>query len=211
MSSPRVMSKRPEEATLAGEALASDASVVGAASAGGASAGGASAGGASAGGASAANAADRESHDSRLKPNAARPLPHEKPLPHQEAGLRHRDFLNGLAKYIWVVALALSFLLTACDVLARELSPAFESRDATLFHDAGVVHRIDYGAHTALIGGLEYHFVSNARVQINGKLGAWSMLVPDMKVDFIYIEEGPTRRTIVELYQLPARAEIEGY
>lgn len=119
--------------------------------------------------------------------------------------------MRSVSRYIWVLALGLSFLLAACSVLGRELLPGFESQDATLFHDAGVVHRIDYGAQTALIGGLQYRFAANARVHVNGTLGAWSMLLPQMKVDFIYLDDGPSRRTIVELYQLPPQAEIEGY
>lgn len=119
--------------------------------------------------------------------------------------------LGALGKCIWVLALGFSFILAAGNVFGRELLPGFESQDARLFQDAGVVHRVDYGAQTALIGGLQYRFAANARVQINGTLGVWSMLLPEMKVDFIYLDDGPSRRTIVELYQLPPQAEIEGY
>ncbi len=160
--------------------------------------GAASVGGVSVGAASAAHASNRQSDDSRLR------RPRLKPLPHQKS-------VRALTQYIWVLALGLSFLLAACSVLGRELLPGFESQDATLFHDAGVVHRIDYGAQTALIGGLQYRFAANARVHVNGTRGAWSMLLPQMKVDFIYLDDGPSRRTIVELYQLPPQAEIEGY
>ncbi len=119
--------------------------------------------------------------------------------------------MRSVGKYVWALALGFSFMLSACNVLGRELLPGFNSQDATLFHDAGVVHRIDYGGQTALIGGLQYRFAANARVQINGTVGVWSMLLPEMKVGFIYREDGPSRRTIVELYQLPPQAEIEGY
>ncbi|MEJ2131808.1 MAG: hypothetical protein P8Y95_09365 [Gammaproteobacteria bacterium] len=110
-----------------------------------------------------------------------------------------------------MAALAALLLGAADDGFARELRPGFLTRDATLFHEEGIVHRIDHGAQTALINGLEYRFAANARVEVNGSFGAWSMLLPEMKVDFLYDDEGPARRTIVELHQLPADTEIEGY
>ena len=116
---------------------------------------------------------------------------------------------NKLVRSVWVLAVALVMLQG--DAFGRELRPGFQSRDATLFHGEGIVHRIDHGAQTALISGLEYRFSPTARVQLNGGFGTWSMLLPAMKVDFIYYEGGPTQRTIVELYQLPPGAAIEGH
>lgn len=102
-------------------------------------------------------------------------------------------------------------LLLAVAATAEEMNAGFENQDGTLFHEQGIVHEIDYGGQTAYISGLDYEFAADARVQINGTFGAWSMLVTDMKVDFLFREESQQRRTIVELYQLPSDYPIDEY
>jgi len=117
-----------------------------------------------------------------------------------------------MRKYISrACAIFAAALLLAGAATAEEMNAGFENQDGTLMHEQGIVHDIDYGGQTAYISGLDYYFAADARVQINGSFGAWSMLVRNMKVDFLFREDAQDRRTIVELYQLPSDYPIEEY
>ena len=91
---------------------------------------------------------------------------------------------------------------------AGETTPGFRSQDETLIHDQGILRHVDFSSQSVIIGGLEYYFAIDALVEIDGGPGAWSMLQPDTKVNFLYRPDSHVRRTIIELYTLPAGARI---
>jgi hypothetical protein len=91
---------------------------------------------------------------------------------------------------------------------ADSLHAGFESQDDSLLNAQGIVQRVDYGSQSVIISGLEYHFAVDARVQIDGGPGAWSMLEVDAAVDFLYREDSNVHRTIVELYTMPGGTPI---
>jgi hypothetical protein len=115
-----------------------------------------------------------------------------------------------MRKFVSHLVLAAVPLLAGA-VWAEEMNAGFENKDGTLFHEQGIVYEIDYAEQTAYISGLDYFFAADARVQINGSFGAWSMLRPNMKVDFLFRDESQEKRTIVELYQLPDDYPISEY
>jgi hypothetical protein len=92
------------------------------------------------------------------------------------------------------------------------LNAGFESDDLTLYHEQGTLFQMEWGSQTAIINGYRYHFAPDAKVQINGTFGAWSMLQEGTNVDFLFrLDDDMTRRTIVELYTLPDGFPMEGH
>ncbi len=73
----------------------------------------------------------------------------------------------------------------------------------------GVVEDIDLAAGLLIIEGLRYSVAVDAEVQIAGSYGAFSMLLPGMKVLFIYRRIALTEREIIQIRQIPPSVNIE--
>ena len=102
----------------------------------------------------------------------------------------------------------IAMLMLAPLCWSGEVFPGFQSEDETLVHDQGILRHVDFSSQSVIIGGLEYYFALDARVQIDGGPGAWSMLQEDTKVEFLYRPDSNVRRTIIELHTLPAGSRI---
>ena len=105
--------------------------------------------------------------------------------------------------------LAMLMLASAQLCGADETIPGFLSQDETLIHEQGILRHVDFASQSVIIGGLEYYFAIDARVQIDGGPGAWSMLQEDTKVEFLYRPDSDVRRTIIELYTLSTGSHID--
>ena len=73
----------------------------------------------------------------------------------------------------------------------------------------GVVEEIDLAAGLLIIEGLRYSVAMDAEVQIAGSYGSFSMLLPGMKVLFIYRRIALTEREIIDIRQIPPSVDIE--
>ncbi len=114
-----------------------------------------------------------------------------------------------MKKTLIALALVLSIPLSA--VAEQGLNAGFESDDLTLFHEQGTLFEMEWGSQTAIINGYRYDFAADAKVQINGNYGAWSMLKEGTNVDFLFRLDGMTHRTIVELYTRPDGFPMQGH
>ncbi len=73
----------------------------------------------------------------------------------------------------------------------------------------GVIHEIDTGRQALTINGLTYRVALDARVEIDGSFGAYSMLREGQNVHFFWERHSPQRRQIIELRtvdEIPADA-----
>ena len=111
-----------------------------------------------------------------------------------------------------LIALALVLVAPSWAAAAQGLNAGFSSDDLTLFHEQGTLFEMEWGSQTAIINGYRYHFAPDAKVQINGSYGAWSMLQEGTSVDFLFrLSSDMTHRTIVELYSLPSGFPMQGH
>ncbi|MBV1907630.1 MAG: hypothetical protein KUG75_16275 [Pseudomonadales bacterium] len=71
-----------------------------------------------------------------------------------------------------------------------------------LMHSQGVVRRLDLATNVVIISGTKYTVATDAKVEIRGTFGAFSMLKVGMKVSFEYQPINDKHREIVSLKQL---------
>ena len=88
----------------------------------------------------------------------------------------------------WLTSAALVFWTSA--VSAAEYAEASE---------AGVVEALDWQSTSLIIGGLRYYVPIDARIEIQGGFGAYTMLQNGMNVVFTYRIIGTHRREIRDL------------
>lgn len=74
----------------------------------------------------------------------------------------------------------------------------------------GQIESIDIPANTLMISGFTYRVAIDARVEINGTFGAFTLLQPGMKVRFSFRNLSRTEREISSVEQLPNSTVIEG-
>jgi len=111
-----------------------------------------------------------------------------------------------------LIALAVVLLVPSWAAAGNGLTAGFASDDLTLFHEQGTVFEMEWGSQTAIINGYRYRFAPDAKVQIDGSYGAWSMLKEGTNVDFLFrLDNDMTRRTIMELYTLPPGYPMQGH
>lgn len=103
--------------------------------------------------------------------------------------------------------------LTACIVLifGCSLQSISASNDFVVVHDEGQIAKLDLEHNTALIGGLTYRFAPDARVEIAGSFGAFTMLQEGMKVEYVYRRYSDEDREVIAMRQLPDNAVLEMY
>ena len=95
-------------------------------------------------------------------------------------------------KHITSRILALVLSLSAASALAAEFDvPEIEAE--------GLVQAVDFGNNEAVISGVVYHFPIGAKIEITGTYGAFTMLEPGMKVEFIFEKHDDSRREVIEL------------
>ncbi|MFW6092460.1 MAG: hypothetical protein ACODAC_00705 [Pseudomonadota bacterium] len=74
---------------------------------------------------------------------------------------------------------------------------------------AGVVQDLDFGNRTMIISGYRYDVAVDAKVEISGSYGAFTMLRPGMKVSFDYQAISGTKRRIIDIREVPSDVEVE--
>ena len=73
----------------------------------------------------------------------------------------------------------------------------------------GVVQAVELDTSSLIISGYRYRVALDARVEIDGTYGAYSMLSPGTKVRFICLVISGEEREIVELETLPPGTVLE--
>ena len=74
----------------------------------------------------------------------------------------------------------------------------------------GQIELVDIPANTVMVNGLNYRVAFDARVEIGGTFGAFTLLQPGMKVRIVYHRISATEREAIELETLPNGTVIEG-
>lgn len=96
-------------------------------------------------------------------------------------------------------------------VLGCSVSAVAASDEFVVVHDQGKILKLDLANNTALIGGLLYRFAPDARVEIAGSFGAFTMLQEGMKVEYVYRRYSDEDREVIAMRQLPDNAVLEAY
>ena len=74
--------------------------------------------------------------------------------------------------------------------------------------EEGVIHELVVEANSLIISGVSFRVAYDARVQIRGTYGAFTLLRPGMKVKYLYRDYGDDRE-IFEIEQLPDNTVLE--
>ncbi len=102
--------------------------------------------------------------------------------------------------------------MTVCVILLLGISAAAaRANDFVVVHDQGVIVKLDLAKNTALIDGLVYRFAPDARVEIAGSFGAFTMLAEGMKVEYVYRRYSDEDREVIAMRQLPDSTVLEPY
>ena len=80
---------------------------------------------------------------------------------------------------------------------------------ATQVQERGVIQALRLESNELVIDGVVFRVAYDARVEIRGSYGAFSMLQTGMKVEFSYRDFDIDTREIFELEQLPDNTEME--
>lgn len=79
-----------------------------------------------------------------------------------------------------------------------------------LAESAGVIQELDFGGNAMVIDGMSYHVATDVQVQIGGSHGAFTMLQPDMRVYFEFLQISPRARRITVIRELPDGVALDG-
>lgn len=74
---------------------------------------------------------------------------------------------------------------------------------------AGVIQSLDFAAATMVISGSRYSVAIDAKVEIGGSYGAFTMLRPGMRVRYDYLVISDTARRIVLIQELPPNVTVD--
>lgn len=88
-------------------------------------------------------------------------------------------------------------------------APAFAADGDRIEVTQGEVQALDFGTSTSVISGVSYAVAPDARIEIAGTYGAFTMLTVGMDVEFSFRRFDDGRRVIIELEQLPGNVEPE--
>ena len=83
------------------------------------------------------------------------------------------------------------------------------AQNAEVSEGEGVVQKMLFETNKVVIDGVQYRVAFDARVEIRGSYGAYSMLQKGMKVLFEYRRFSPTELEIFAIEQLPDNRVIE--
>lgn len=74
---------------------------------------------------------------------------------------------------------------------------------------AGVIDQIDYASSSMIVSGYHYDVAVDARVEIGGTHGAFTMLQPGMRIRFDYLHVSGTERRVILVQELPPNVVLE--
>ncbi len=97
--------------------------------------------------------------------------------------------------------------LICTGALALLLSPVQAQEFAPQGEGQGRIDKLNFGNHTAQIGGYDYSVSMNAEVEINNSYGAFTMLEEGMLVEFEYLQFDDGTRRITDMRQVDAIEE----
>lgn len=109
---------------------------------------------------------------------------------------------RALDKTSWLRILALWLLLPMAAAAQYE-------GNYPLAEGAGEIQELDFAAQTLVIDGLRYQVAVDARVEIGGSYGAYTMLRTGMQVRFEFLRISAAERRIVLIEELAAGASPE--
>ncbi len=75
--------------------------------------------------------------------------------------------------------------------------------------EEGVLQEIYYDTNSVIINGVRYQVAYDAKVEIRGSYGAFTMLQRGMKLLFEYRRDTPTDLVILDIEQLPDNTSLE--
>jgi len=96
-------------------------------------------------------------------------------------------------------------------VVLLAISGFTHTRDIPAIQSEGVVQKLGFANNTIVIDGLSYHVPVDAKVQIHGTYGAYTMLKRGMKVSFVFRKHDLSYREIVSVVQLSDGYRLERY
>jgi hypothetical protein len=73
----------------------------------------------------------------------------------------------------------------------------------------GVVQELDFNRSEMIVSGTRYQVAVDARVEIAGSYGAFTMLRPGMKIHYAFLVISPSEREIIEVREIPPDAYLE--
>jgi hypothetical protein len=73
---------------------------------------------------------------------------------------------------------------------------------------AGVIESLSFSDSTLIISGYRYSVAVDAKVEIGGSYGAFTMLRPGMRVHYDYLVISPSARRIIQIQELPSNVVI---
>lgn len=83
------------------------------------------------------------------------------------------------------------------------------AQDVDLIEEEGILHEIAFETNEVIINGVEYRVAYDAKVEIRGSYGAFTMLQPGMKLQYQYRRHSDTEREIFDIRQLPDNTALE--
>ena len=75
--------------------------------------------------------------------------------------------------------------------------------------ESGRIEALSFGNSTMIVGGLRYRVAMDAKVEIGGSYGAFTLLQTGMRIYYEYEVISPTQRRIVLIRELPAAVTLE--
>lgn len=87
--------------------------------------------------------------------------------------------------------------------------PAFAADGDRVEVTQGEIQDLDFGTSTTVISGVSYAVAPDAKIEIAGTFGAFTLLTVGMDVEFSFRRYDDGRRVIFELDQLPGNVEPE--
>ena len=74
---------------------------------------------------------------------------------------------------------------------------------------AGTIQVVELNRSSLIVDGIRYHVALDARIEIGGSYGGYTMLKVGMKIDFTYQDISMTQREIVRIQQIPDQFRLE--
>lgn len=83
------------------------------------------------------------------------------------------------------------------------------AQNADVLEEQGVIEQLKVASNEVIISGVTFKVAFDAKVEIRGSYGAYTMLQPGMKVYYEYRRYSPTELEIFAIEQLPDNQPIE--
>ncbi len=94
-------------------------------------------------------------------------------------------------------------------VLSVQAGAETTATDYPVASDSGRIDSLSFADSTMIVGGMIYQVAIDAKVEINGSYGAFTMLRAGMPIHFEYLVISPTERRMVLIQELPAGVDPE--